>query len=515
MRLAAKSLFLLVSVVTIASKAQAQFPKIEHVIVIIQENRTPDNLFQGLCAPPWGTAGSCGTGANQYNIQSTYLDSKGVPQPLQSVGLAANFDLDHSHGGPHRDGKISGWDFENYNPGVPVPGMCGKPPSGFVLGCAPDDAQFKYVFNTPVTNTDGSTGGLLDPYLNMATNYGWANFMYQTNQGPSYPAHQFLFSGTSADTASDDALGIFVAENGTFTDVGCAALPAERVQLVKPNPNPPPFGIEPSTAKVFPCFLPQSQGGHNSMKDLLEANTISWKYYAQTQIQPNKSGFNIAGGIWTAPNSFSNICTPANHQCTGTEWTTHVDLSPADVLTDVAACKLQQVSWVTPDGSYSDHPYNSGWGPAWVAAVVNAVGQSTCTNPDNTTYWDSTAIFITWDDWGGWFDHVPPNISNGAPFNDYTYGFRVPLIVVSAFTPQKHINNFNHDFGSILRAIEGIFLGTANEGALGFADRRSTNDLHDFFGGAPRVFTPIPAPLGASFFEGLRGTRPPEPPDND
>jgi hypothetical protein len=52
-----------------------------------------------------------------------------------------------------------------------------------------------YVYNSPVTNTDGSKGGLLDPYLTLtlATRYGWANRMFQTNQGPSYPAHQFLF----------------------------------------------------------------------------------------------------------------------------------------------------------------------------------------------------------------------------------------------------------------------------------------------------------------------------------
>src|SRR5271165_1243545 len=507
MRLTARSLFLLVLFGTIAANAQG-FPKIEHVIVIIQENRTPDNLFQGLCAPPWGSTSSCGTGSSQYNIQSTYTDINGVPQPLQSVGLAANYDLDHSHGGPKLNGSVSGWDFENSNPGAPVPGACGKTSAGAVLGCAPEDAQFKYVFNTPVTNTDGSSGGLLDPYLNMATNYGWANFMYQTNQGPSYPAHQFLFSGTSADTAADDPLGIFVAENGTFTDVGCAALPTEKVQLIKPNPNPPPFGIEPSTAKVAPCF------SHQSMKNLLEANNITWKYYAQKQT--NANGYNIAGGIWTAPNSFTDICVPSNHQCSGAEWTTHVDLSPPDILTDLASpkCALQQVSWVTPDGAYSDHPNNDGWGPSWVAAIVNAVGQSGCTNPDGTSYWGSTAIFITWDDWGGWFDHVPPNIWPTAPLNDYTYGYRVPLLVVSTFTP-KTINNYNHDFGSILRAIEGIFLGTANEGALGFADKRSGNDLHEFFTGSPRGFTVIPAPLGASFFEGLHATKAPEPPDND
>ena len=63
-------------------------------------------------------------------------------------------------------------------------------------------AAYGYVDNPVVTNSDGSTGHLLDPYLTLAKQYGWANFMYQTNQGPSYPAHQFIFAGTSALTAS-------------------------------------------------------------------------------------------------------------------------------------------------------------------------------------------------------------------------------------------------------------------------------------------------------------------------
>jgi hypothetical protein len=71
--------------------------------------------------------------------------------------------------------------------------------------------------------------------------------------------------------------------------------------------------------------------------------------------------------------------------------------------------ELAAVSWVIPDGKYSDHPINSGQGPAWVAAIVNAIGNST-TCDNNIGYWQDTAIFITWDDRGGWFDHVAPVI---------------------------------------------------------------------------------------------------------
>ena len=98
-----------------ATAVHAQYGKtpIKHVIVIFQENRTPDNLFQGLCTANGGVPGCTTTGTNgTYNIASTYVDSSGQTTPLTPVGLATNFDLDHSHGGPKRDGTISGWNFE-------------------------------------------------------------------------------------------------------------------------------------------------------------------------------------------------------------------------------------------------------------------------------------------------------------------------------------------------------------------------------------------------------------------
>jgi len=66
-------------------------------------------------------------------------------------------------------------------------------------------------------------------------------------------------------------------------------------------------------------------------------------------------------------------------------------------------------------------------------------------------------VVISWDDWGGWYDHETPPILDGEQ-GDYQYGFRVPLIVVSAFTPRHYIDNEQpHDFGSILRFIQGVF----------------------------------------------------------
>jgi phospholipase C len=324
--------------------------------------------------------------------------------------------------------------------------------------------------------------------------------MFQTNQGPSYPAHQFIFGATSAPSAADDALGIFVSEN-SGSIYGCGS--GNSVQLIRPNgSSKPPFGTETPGDEISECFT------RNAMDYLFSQPNpkITWTYYAEGQ-----------SSLWVAPNSLSNICIPQSGVCTGPEWTKgesngYVDTLPPDVLNDIASCSLSQVSWITPAGQYSDHPINSGQGPSWVAAIVNAIGTNTSCD-DGTGYWKDTAIFITWDDWGGWYDHVRPVFQTGANQNDYQLGFRVPLVVVSAYsTKPGYISNLEYDFGSIVKGIEGIF-GLGN---LGFADARATNDLHDFFNfkQTPTTYKTIPAPLGGTFFIKTLDVEK-DPPDND
>jgi len=473
MKLAVKILALL-GVATIA--ANAQILNFQHIIVIVQENRTPDNLFQGLCAPPYGSAAVCSTNptASQYNIQTAnWLDKSsptGVTQP-GLVLLANKYDLSHAHSA-----------FTAMCDTDPITGACKMDGAGSIKcsGTCLSKPQFRYV--------DNSTG-TVNPYLDLATQYGWANYMFQTNQGPSFPAHQFLFGGTSAPSAADDAAGIFASENmsGTGKTAGCIAESGTTVQLISPAGE---------TQKIYPCFE------HITMADVLRS-MFTWRYYTPS-----------AGSIWTAPNAIQHICqsTGPGGKCVGQDWTSNVDLTPADVLRDIGNCNLRSVSWVIPAGQNSDHAEgNDGGGPSWVASIVNAVGNSsTCEN--NSGYWNNTAILITWDDWGGWYDHERPTIL-GQPEGDYQYGFRVPLVVVSAYTKAGYINNNRHDFGSILRFVEQNF--GIQEGALNFADARAKNDLTGFFDltKAPRTFQTISAPKPASFF--LKDKRKATDPDDD
>jgi phospholipase C len=447
--------------------------KIQHVVIIFQENRTPDNLFQGLCLPPNGSSSSCnsiGPSASQYDIATSGTNSTGATIALSPIdlGTAGNspdyYDLSHAHS--------AFVDMCDLNASIGVCAMDGADliPIGCqkgVTGCPPANPQFMYVIPADV-----------QPYLTMAEQYTFADHMFQTNEGPSFPAHQFIISGTSAPTATSS---LFASENptggGSGGAAGCIAPPAEVVELIDPTGNE----SNPLYPPMYPCFE------HQTLTDLLDAANVTWRYYAPSP-----------GSIWTAPNAIQHMCgpnaTPPNATaCVGSDYsgtTPKVVLnqtqSNAQILTDITSNQLQQVSWVIPTGQDSDHASsNTGCGPSWVTMIVNALG--------NSPYWSNTAIIITWDDWGGWYDHVPPAvISNGSSWGSgYVYGFRVPMIVMSPYAKSAYISHVTHDFGSILKFIETNY----NLPSLGYADLPA-DDLSDIFNFAqtPIVFQTITPP---------------------
>ena len=446
--------------------------KIQHVVVIFQENRNPDNLFQD---PKLIAAGA--------DIKNVGLDSQGDQITLTPAPLASDFNPDHSHSSflnMYDGGKMDGADKIRVgcNPNAPPP-------------CPPPHAQFTYVDNS---------SGVLTPYFQMAETYTFGDRMFQTNQGPSFPAHQFIISGTSASASPGNSLNnLFAAENPlgipngvSDKHTGCIAPSDEVVRLIDVT-NPDPQTNE--TQAMYPCY------DHPTLTDLLNASKLSWKYYAPSP-----------GSIWTGPNAIQHMCgpnapIPNATACTGSDWTHNVVLQYTQVLTDIANGQLASVSWVIPSGAVSDHAgINDGSGPSWVASIVNAIG--------NSPYWANTAIIITWDDWGGFYDHVPPP----SIINSYEYGFRVPLMVVSPYAKPANISHTVYDFGSILKFIEKTFaLGTIAPGAsIPYADTSSqTGDLSDCFdfNQTPLTFQTVPAKYDAKHF--LEDKRPPTDPDDD
>jgi phospholipase C len=462
---------LLLSVTFVATLAHAQIHTFPHIIVVVQENRTPDNLF----------GGSTGFIPQTWDI---HPDPNGV-----AVTLISCINPDHSHGGFNTDAG------GNWNTGEPC-------------------TSIQYPQKTVVGYTS------VVPYVNIGQYYGFANRMFQTNQGPSFPAHQFLLSATSAptsDTTDGNFVDWFVAENPPqMNDTGCTALQGVVAKEIDPSGHEssgytPPLPPSPAPDPGYPCYE------HPTLTDLLDHHhpKISWKFYA-----PN------AKSIWTAPNSIYHVCLPVNGVCTGDDWVNNI-LSylghPTKVLDDInnpncAANALAQVSWVIPSQPYSDHGGldANGYGPYWVANIVNAVGNSPC------GYWNNTAILITWDDWGGFYDHVPLH----RPFrNQYELGFRVPLLVVSAYTdagsvscpaPVGQCQYDPLDFGSILLFIESNFgLPFIAPQGLNYADEQAIKlDPALFSRQTPRTFQPIPnITYDSAFF--TNNVTPDEDPDDD
>lgn len=389
--------------------------KIQHIVIVIQENRTVDNLFHGFPG-----ADTVKSGENSH----------GEMVPLSAEPLSAPYSVGHSHDAfkiDYADGRVNGFNI--------APSWCD--PGALVGHCPPKEVRpYGYV---PKDETK--------PYWQMARQYAFADEMFQTNQGPSFPAHQYIVSGTSAVSEYST---LKAAENPD-NHRGCGAPRHTRVRTIDSE------GKE--KVLVYPCF------DRESIFTLLDAHGISWRYY---KIDPMYDAVDALKPIWDSSEYATNVISP-----------------PSQFLRDVNSGVLAEVTFVTPTAKASDHAgITDGTGPAWVASVVNAVGES--------QFWTSTAIFLMWDDWGGWYDHQSPKI-----YNSYELGFRVPLIVISPYAKAGFVSHKHYEFGSILKFIEK----TGGLGSLGTTDARANDPSNMFDFSQKRIkFKQIQAPLGEQYF---------------
>jgi phospholipase C len=182
---------------------------------------------------------------------------------------------------------------------------------------------------------------------------------------------------------------------------------------------------------------------------LLYTHHISWKYYVEDGLQPDCAD----GDLPCQPASQSPI-TPGIWNPLPYFDTVHEDKQLNNIqglesfYFDIANGQLPAVSWIVPDLAESEHPPGLvSVGQAHVTKVVNAIMQS----PD----WASTAIFVAWDDWGGFYDHVvPPKVdANG-------YGLRVPALVISPYARRGYVDHQTLSFDAYDKFIEDVFLSS-------------------------------------------------------
>ncbi|MFY9720876.1 MAG: alkaline phosphatase family protein [Candidatus Cybelea sp.] len=425
---------------------------IQHVILIVQENRSFDNFFNCFA----GT--DCvKTGKEKVKKGGKYVDKKITLQeqdllPPKSVRT----DIGHCYYSfvtAYDGGKMDGFNLE-------PKGVCPRKFGEKVQGIG----AFAYQY---VKESD------IAPYWDMAKQYVLADRMFQTQGSGSFTAHQDLIrGGTALAGAYGSSASMIDTPDGE--PWGCDAPSDVVTNLIT-------IGLKwHENTGPYPCTkdFPSSGSSYTTLADLLDSAGVSWKYYTPCFVvtddcNASQKCTSCDGALL---NAFDVIATVRN----GPEWGTNVSMPQTNIFTDIENGQLPSVAWVIPSDQDSDHPGSSSDdGPAWVASVVNAVGES--------QFWSTSAIVVLWDDWGGMYDHVSPSFLRD---NQGGLGFRIPMIVISPYAPKGSVSHTQYEFGSLLKYVEQNW----SLGSLKTTDARANSIVNVFdYNQKPRKFTTIPS----------------------
>jgi phospholipase C len=400
---------------------------IQHVIVVVQENRSTDNLFSSSVLANGGPY----PGANV--AQTTIIDGKRVQ--LQPVAFENPGDPGHSHAqllAEWNGGKMDGFANDPTYTYGPFP----KPPPGFPIAYVPAAETTLYHL--------------------LAQRYALADENFAPRLIPTFPSHVFLITAQSqfSGNPTDDV------------NWGCDSKPGTTAPIFDEGENQTFPGI-------FPCVDDRTIG------DLLDLAGVTWKYYT--------------GAIGNLADAQINVYDAIKHIRYGLDWSRNISTPTSNVLSDIQNCQLPQVSYVTPTWLMSDHAGNmSGGGTGWVGSIYLAITQSQLAKTPGCNYYGTTAIILTWDDSGGWYDHVPPPKGPDGT----TWGFRIPIVAISPWARSNYdpanpnatpyVSHTIRESTSIVRFIEKNW-------ALGDLGQRdaSGDDLSDLFDYARAQ--PVPA----------------------
>ncbi|HEX6509674.1 MAG TPA: alkaline phosphatase family protein [Chloroflexota bacterium] len=229
----------------------------------------------------------------------------------------------------------------------------------------------------------------------------------------------------------------FVLQDHMFEPVSSYSLPAH-LALVSGWSASCPGTSGPMSCVNDAGLLPTTSTNYawTDITYLLHKHHVSWKYYVTTETPAG----NATLPIWNVLPSFSTVREDGQLD----------NIQPVTRLyTDLLDGTLPAVSWIAPPLDASDHPAALvSAGQTYVTGLVNALMQSSS--------WDSTAIFVAWDDWGGFYDHVAPPLVDGNG-----YGPRVPAFTISPYARKGYIDHQTLSFDAYLKFIEDDFMGGA------------------------------------------------------
>jgi phospholipase C len=385
--------------------AAAGIHKIQHVVVIMQENRSFDQYF--------GTF----PGADGLPVQNGQF-TVCVPDPATGTCIRPYHDSsDLNYGGPH--GQVNATADIN---GGNMDGFVAQALKGQQTVCSsPDD---------PNCGGNGKSGGSdvmgyhdareIPNYWTYAQDFVLQDHMFEPNASWSLPQHLFMVSEWSAKCSN-------------------AADPQSCVNALQ---NPGQAAVKANGGTPNPLYA------WTDLTYLLHKNSVSWKYYVAQGTQPDCEDDQATCAAQPQTVGTPNIWNPL-------PWFTTVQQDGqigniqtiGNFYTDAKSGQLPAVSWVVPNGKVSEHPTALvSDGQTYVTTLINTL----MSGPD----WNSTAIFLAWDDWGGFYDHVaPPTVDvNG-------YGLRVPGMVISPYARRGYIDHQTLSFDAYVKFIEDDFLG--------------------------------------------------------
>jgi phospholipase C len=388
--------------------------KISHVVVIVMENRTFDNVFGGDSIAGHPTPYPNAAAA--------------IPAPIATLMRTATFvDTSGSNNFHNVFQCVASGGFTNaqwqQNAQSPMP--C----SGWKF--ASPNQPFWYLAAADRT-----------VYSAIAQQYELGDAFFAPASSDSFPAHQYIVAGQSSDADGDTIADqpYYLPPHGGYT-TGCAdatatSAPTPAIQVPALGSPASPWAVPTTRGLEGECYAVTSFADRlaASASSQRSSGVVDWQHFAtQTAIPAAYSGEQPFNG-------FVNIKRWWNHR-----WAP----SGNNVLALAQRGGMPGFAWVKPPCvDASDHPGTGEGGPSWVQDVVNAVGS-------NTTQWERTAIFVVWDDWGGLYDHVVP--PSPRAWDHAGPGLRTPFLIVSPYVKPNTVAHGTADYGSVMRFVEELY----------------------------------------------------------
>jgi phospholipase C len=385
--------------------------RIKHVVIIVQENRTFDNIFGGYSGN-WANFEPCPAGPAPFpGADATFGD--GIPAMACGQFGTGNGSASHDV-----------WQclHDNQPPFAAAAWMVVA--SDTAITC---DAGGK-VFDQPLGAHPFYylANDLHHSYWDIAAKYVLGDQFFAVTSTSSFPGHQYIVADQSVDTDSD-----IVADQPNPGN-GCKDGPNARVSV-------PALGGDGYLETVWrgiggECY------GNVTLADRMEAKGVSWTHYTTMQWSAAQQTF-VHSGV------FDGFINSRRWYQETDQWPTSLDSLQADIQKG----SLASVTWVKPPCiALSDHPAGASTDNSanWVPSVINWIGA-------NPALWNETAIFVLWDDWGGFYDHVipPPTRAN----DRLGPGMRTPFLVISPYGVNGGVVHTQADYASVLKFVEELF----------------------------------------------------------